>query len=400
MVYSNVQMIYDKYLLHSDYREKYTHIEENILQLFNNGVVDHNNDCMFIWIGLYYFDVDKKPDLMEFYYMAAIDKGDAFAMFRAACHYLKKRHIEYVKYFQMSFDNGYHFSAIYASGMCYFKKKYNLAKICCNLAIDGGSSVAMTNMGYYYYHIENNKDLMMHYYLMAIERKHTLAMIHLGDYYKNIEKNNTLMVKYYEMAVEHKDYRRIYDLAYYYEKLENGSHISKIYYTISLYEDILIKIIGNKNDTYVNGHYHVYDMFEKNTYFEIYANLLYEIGNFHKHFENDDLAFHMYNCAAIQGKGYDKALKELIKYDKILQYYNYLTKLPNDDRYAKRKIDELENNSNVIIYNHKLKKSKTLNNYGDCTECTKTNVLLLYPDNCSDGHCNECYIKYCPFDDI
>lgn len=71
------------------------------------------------------------------------------------------------------------------------------------MAIEKGSTKAMSNLGYYY---EEQKDYdnMMKYYLMAIENNNLIAMDNLSYYYEKKEDYENMM-KYYIMAIEHGD---------------------------------------------------------------------------------------------------------------------------------------------------------------------------------------------------
>jgi TPR repeat protein len=63
----------------------------------------------------------------------------------------------------------------------------------------------MNNLGHYYQFIDYNYNLMIKYYLMAIEKGNSYAMNNLGYYYEIEEKKYDLMKKYYVMAIKNKN---------------------------------------------------------------------------------------------------------------------------------------------------------------------------------------------------
>jgi TPR repeat protein len=152
--------------------------ETKIIDLFSHDIIDDIDDNKYWnYIGLYYERKIKNYDLMEKYYLMAIDKGNYNAMYNLGHYYenIEKMH-SYEDHSLM--------------------KKYYL------MAIDNGNDMAMVRLGNYYCYIEINYDLMKKYYLMAIDKGNNDAMYRLGKHYQYVDKNYDLMKKYYLMALD------------------------------------------------------------------------------------------------------------------------------------------------------------------------------------------------------
>lgn len=98
---------------------------------------------------------------------------------------------------------------------------------------------AIVNNYYGIYHrIKEDFELMIKYYLLAIEQKSITSMINLGRYYKNI-KDYDNMVKYYTMAADLGDSSAMNSLAIYYEEIGDYNTMIKYYLlAIELGDDI------------------------------------------------------------------------------------------------------------------------------------------------------------------
>ena len=105
------------------------------------------------------------------------------------------------------------------------------------MAIDKGCNEAMNNLGFYYYMIEKNYDMMKKYYLMAIDGGIGNAMNDLGSYYCMIEKNYDMAKKYYLMAIDKSNdtvkKSAMHNLAKYYWDIEQNYDMMKKYYLMS-----------------------------------------------------------------------------------------------------------------------------------------------------------------------
>ena len=125
--------LYDNYNYNKYNINDYIIYEKEILDIFNNHNVNKYKeiDELFLWIGRYYYEIEKNYDKMKEYYLMTIEKGKSIAMF---------------------------------------------------------------NLGLYYDEIEKNYDKMKEYYLMAIEKGHNGAMNNLGVYYYKIKKNEIIYI--------------------------------------------------------------------------------------------------------------------------------------------------------------------------------------------------------------
>jgi TPR repeat protein len=71
-----------------------------------------------------------------------------------------------------------------------------------HMAIELNDPIAMVNLGLYYQYDSPDFTLMKKYYDMAIELNEPNSMVYLGRYY--INNDNQLSIKYFKMALEHK----------------------------------------------------------------------------------------------------------------------------------------------------------------------------------------------------
>jgi len=111
------------------------------------------------------------------------------------------------------------------------KKKYDLMMKYYLMAIEKENELAMSNLGIYY-HDEKKYDLMMKYYLMAVEKRNGNAMNNLGIYYYE-ENKYDLMIKYYLMAIEKGNGNAMINLGYYYYR-ENKYDLMMKYYLMAI----------------------------------------------------------------------------------------------------------------------------------------------------------------------
>ena len=174
-----------------------------IYDLFKHNIVgDYYNSIICLYYGIYY-QVSKNYDLMEKYYLLAIDYGNNDAMLNLGAYYQ------------------------YTDHNCDLMKKYYL------IAIKHNNDEAMLNFGYYYGYNEKNYDLMKEYYLMAINCGNNAAMHYLAEYYESI-KEYDLMKKYYLMDVKCDNMGSMYRLAQYYKRTEKNYDLMMKYYLMGV----------------------------------------------------------------------------------------------------------------------------------------------------------------------
>lgn len=111
-------------------------------------------------------------------------------------------------------------------------------------------------LGFYYQHIAKNYDLMMNYYLRAIELGNSSSMNNLGYHYKAVEDFN-LMKKYYLMSLELGNQRAIDHLFNYNIMIQKSYKNLKL---IHKYQNIMdhkniIKVINDNCITKLNEKY-------------------------------------------------------------------------------------------------------------------------------------------------
>jgi len=181
----------------------YQYIERNYdlmkkyyLQAIKKGNVSAMNN-----LGHYYQRVEINYDLMKKYYLLAIDGGNSDSMYNLGFYYQWAENYDrttdyYLK--AIAIDKGYS-DAMHKDIRCRYMG-YDLMIKYYLMAIDKGNTIAMNELGFYYQHAERNYDPMKKYYLMGINKGNSDCMHNLGNYYKSI-RNYDLMKKYYIMAI-------------------------------------------------------------------------------------------------------------------------------------------------------------------------------------------------------
>ncbi|MEO8713325.1 MAG: tetratricopeptide repeat protein, partial [Parafilimonas sp.] len=122
-------------------------------------------------IGLVY-NLQKDYDKAEQFYLMAVEKGDAKAMFNLGLLYQN------------------------------VKKDYDKAEQYYLMAIEKGDAKAMFNLGFFYKDVRKDYDKAEQYYLMAVEKGDEQAMFNLGFLYQDVKKDYDKAEQYYLMAVE------------------------------------------------------------------------------------------------------------------------------------------------------------------------------------------------------
>ena len=152
-------------------------------------------------LGAIYF-INKDYDLMEKYYLLAIELGNCIAMGNfAEYNYINAKYELVEKYYLMAIELNDDI-AMNNLGTYHIRttKKYDLAEKYLMMAINLNNKSAMTNFAYYCSE-QKNYELMEKYYLMAIDLNHCLAMHRYGHYLINSGKK-TDGYKYLVMAKE------------------------------------------------------------------------------------------------------------------------------------------------------------------------------------------------------
>ncbi|XWV26700.1 hypothetical protein QJ857_gp0357 [Tupanvirus soda lake] len=106
----------------------------------------------------------------------------------------------------------------------------------------------MNNLAIIYGDVEENYELAVKYFLMAIEKGCSAAMYNLASHYEDIDKNYELAIKYYLMAIENEDADAMHSLAMYYQKIEKNDVLALKYYLMAAHSQNYssVKKINNK----------------------------------------------------------------------------------------------------------------------------------------------------------
>jgi len=147
------------------------------------------------FLGLIY-DGQMEYNLAEKYYLQAIEKGHADAMFNLGNLYRNQEKYDLAeKYYLQAIEKG-DANAMFNLGLLYYnQEKYDLAEKYYLQAIEKGNAKAMSNLGTLYWSQEIY-DLTEKYYLLAIEKENTEVMFNLALLYYSQNKNKEQVKQY------------------------------------------------------------------------------------------------------------------------------------------------------------------------------------------------------------
>ena len=175
---------------------------------------------------------------------------------------------------------------------------------------------------------EETKVLVIKYYKMAIERHSINAMFNLGHFYYECSDYENMFI-YYELAVKSRDIDTMYELSIYYQSQLDFDNMMK-YYLMALEEE-------NRSD-------------------------------------------HM-----------DIALNDGEKYFDLFILKEELEKIEDKPLYLLKRLQKINCNRDIMIYENKKKIFAQLNHIAECCVCyeTKLNINL----DCGHCFCITCYPK-------
>lgn len=295
----------------------------NIYELLVNNVVYepiHNVD--YVYLGIYYGEMQKDPLLMKKYLKHAIKQDDLYALYYY-CLFLQaaknrekvKKYLllginknitllagylgiqyqmvdhDYVnmkKYYDMIIDKDVNCIDMLNNQYNYTTEDYEYTKIAIIKMIFDMEKLVYGNLGYYYQYTDENYELMEFYYSKAIEKGCMISMTSLGHYYKYIHFDTKKAKYYYSKAIEGGNKDGYTGLAFCYkEKLK--------------YEKMKLCFLQNmENPTALSNMVDHYGDIEKNyKMIKMYVTMYY---NF-----NEDYMF-----GNITGHFYDKGLQLLL----------------------------------------------------------------------------------------
>jgi len=258
----------------------------------------------------------------------------------------------------------------------------------------------ITYKGYYYNSIEHNSELMIKYYMEAIEKGNVHAMYNMALYYENRDDNSN-MLKYYLMAIEKNDQEAMYGLGHYY-------YLEKEYENMMKYLKMGIEK-GSVNAMNTLGDYYLdignleemkiyYDMALARNNFDCYHHQA--MFYFKKNYEESKKYYLMYLDNETDLVNCQNALEEFImgvvnnneSGDFLVPYC------------AKFKVESTvldEYNIYRNLQNQYMKNKKNFTKEDTCNICYEDKTLILY--DCL-GHylCEDCYKKLekCPYCNI
>ena len=191
--------------------------EKEIQNILDGNISEYKSvPVLSVYIGIYYYHIEKNYCLAKEYYLTSIENGYFRATSSLGWYYekIEKDYSLAKTYYLMSIEKGYIYGIynlalyyIYVKYDYYLGKKYHL------IAIEKGCISSMNNLAIYYYAIEEDYDLAKKYFLMAIEHGNISFMNNLALYYEQIEQKYDLAKKYYFMALKYKHINALINIA-------------------------------------------------------------------------------------------------------------------------------------------------------------------------------------------
>ena len=235
----------------SEYCEE---LEKSHIEIYDEVVADIKNDSLasakrkLINDGAKADEIDfsigeifrkeiKDLDSAKKYYLKAVEKDDAGAMYNLALLYESefKDFDNAVKYYMMAVEKD-HINAIFNLALLYeikLKDPTNAEKYYL-MAIAKDDSDAMYNLALLYENEFTDFDNAVKYYLMAVGKDHASAMYNLALLYENEFTDFDNAVKYYLMAVKKEDPGAMNNLAVLYQSEFKDFDNAKKYYLMAV----------------------------------------------------------------------------------------------------------------------------------------------------------------------
>ncbi|NBP16346.1 sel1 repeat family protein [bacterium] len=228
----------------------YKCIESNydLLEKYFLMAVEKGNTKAMLGVGYYYEIVEKNYDDMKKYYHMAVKEGNKDALKYLYDYYksidpvnLTKEDIEHYK-FSDDVDKNTKILLEYTENNM-SRVKFNtvtsrkeadwkfLSAYLLSKCEHNGTELYY--LGYYYEFIFKDYDEAIKYYHMAVDKNNRCAMTVLGVRYYN-KKEYEKSKKYYLMAIERDSYTAMNNLGCYYENIENNYDLMKKYYLMAI----------------------------------------------------------------------------------------------------------------------------------------------------------------------
>ena len=219
------------------------------------SIENEEDGVKFFALG-HIYDLDRKIEEAERYYLLAIEKGHVGAMFNIAILYAnQERKEEAERYYLLAVEKGY-VSAMFNLAILYVNQerkeeaeKYYL------LAIEKEHVSALNNLAHLYEN-QKRKEEAERYYLLAIEKGDVNAMFNLAHLYEN-QKRIEEAERYYLFAIEKGDVGALNNLALLYAN-QNRKEEAEMYYLLAI-EKGYVAAMYNLVVLYYNNNIKKYD---------------------------------------------------------------------------------------------------------------------------------------------
>jgi len=339
--------------------ERYTDIENYIIELFNNDLIDTETDNLakIVWNGVYYY-CKKEYEFMKTCIFIAIDKNNDDAMNIMAYYYghIMNDHSKMIHYYNMGVCEHNIYSIVNLGK--YYKKMKNLDEALRYfiMGAEKGDMFSNEHVGDYYY--LNNQEKAIHHYLQAIEKGSIKSMNRLSAIYLKMGQRENAE-RYLHMAIDLGNFDALIIMAGYYAKHIQYVDKAKIYYQRAI---------------------------DMNPHIGLHHMALY-----YKNVKNDMDMSNKYHIMAIQQNNVN-SMEELEKNITPLQLYKLLNEITEKNVIINNKMEALENISEIIVFKYKLNYAIKKKNITQCLICHEDDVINIILD-CKHNICSNCYVQ-------
>lgn len=216
---------------------------ETIYELFENSHIKNKEeltDMECFYYGVYYHHISKSYDLAKDYYLLAIEEDNSYAMVSLASlnRFILENEEEMHKYYCMAIskENAYGMAAYGAYWITKDKKK---SLMYLNMALKYNNIVALNNLAYYYFYVEEDYSKMKQYAFQCLDENFYEVIPHvLNKYYSQFVYDYSFL-----------DFCKYTKKAYHYlDRFNDESYLPKEYYETFCQLDLstLTKTIQNK----------------------------------------------------------------------------------------------------------------------------------------------------------
>lgn len=347
--------------------------------LLNDFIFDPQNEVEMIYLATYHC-TNKKYDLVEKYYLMAIDCGNVDAMTCLGYFYehIKENYELAEKYYLMANKNETTTLMNNLAEFYYNIKKYDLAEEYYKITAGRGIVDSMYALGVFYKIIKIDFKLSEKYFLMAVDNGHAESMYLLATLYNDVQKYD-LAEQYFKIAIDKGIVESMVSLGNFYKNVKEDSELAEKYLKIASESGNVVAINNLAGFYYSEKKYDLAEKYLKMAVEKGSAEAMHCLGCFHYNITQDHSQIEKYYLMAINLNHID-SLKNLSKFyenldfdyrNKLLDlYYKYISL---DNTFCDKLNNKISQNNNFF----------ELFKYKDCLNKVnrkKLNELLIFID--------------------